>query len=1026
MLGTRVTRAVYTRAPLKLQLRALGLHRRYVHNGSKNDEGSSTSTTTNKEENDKKLPDVYPQMLALPISRRPLFPGFYKAVVISEPRVMKAITDMVERQQPYIAAFMLKDSNNDTDIIHDISEVHELGVLAQVTSAFPSKDEKTGKETMTALLYPHKRIKIDQLIPPKDVKIEDIVVEKVVDNEVASEETKDEETVDKTESATDKVSEENTDEIAKAPSTEVTEDPDNYENPTDFLKDYNVTLVNVSNLEDEPFDIKSPIINALTSEILKVFKEISQLNSMFREQIATFSASIQSATTNIFEEPAKLADFAAAVSAGEEEELQEVLESLNIEQRLEKSLLVLKKELMNAELQNKISKDVETKIQKRQKEYYLMEQLKGIKRELGIDDGRDKLVDTYKKRVEKLNLPENVQKTFDEEITKLATLETSMSEFGVIRNYLDWLTSLPWGINSKEQYSIPRARKILDEDHYGMKDVKDRILEFIAVGKLLGKVDGKIICFVGPPGVGKTSIGKSISRALNRQFFRFSVGGMTDVAEIKGHRRTYIGALPGRIIQALKKCQTQNPLILIDEIDKIGHGGIHGDPSAALLEVLDPEQNNSFLDNYLDIPIDLSKVLFVCTANSLDTIPRPLLDRMEVIELTGYVAEDKIKIAEQYLVPSAKKTAGLQNANVSMDEEAINALMKYYCRESGVRNLKKHIEKIYRKAALEVVKKMSIEDTEPLVSTSEEPQLSQTNQNISSSSAEDSTTDLEDSVNPDTAKEASKPNNSQEGASVEETKKAVKTEEEEDTSMIVPEDIKVEITPEDLKKYVGPPIYTTDRLYETTPPGVIMGLAWTNMGGCSLYVESVLEQPLHNCKHANLERTGQLGDVMKESSRLAYSFSKMYLSKKFPENRFFEKAAIHLHCPEGATPKDGPSAGVTMATSFLSLALNKPVDPTVAMTGELTLTGKVLRIGGLREKVVAAKRSGAKTVIFPKDNLNDWEELPENVKEGMEPLAADWYDDIYKRLFSGVKKSEGNNVWKSEFELIDKKKKEND
>ncbi|KAI8385243.1 Lon protease -like protein, mitochondrial [Nakaseomyces glabratus] len=1026
MLGTRVTRAVYTRAPLKLQLRALGLHRRYVHNGSKNDEGSSTSTTTNKEENDKKLPDVYPQMLALPISRRPLFPGFYKAVVISEPRVMKAITDMVERQQPYIGAFMLKDSNNDTDIIHDISEVHELGVLAQVTSAFPSKDEKTGKETMTALLYPHKRIKIDQLIPPKDVKIEDIVVEKVVDNEVASEETKDEETVDKTESATDKVSEENTDEIAKAPSTEVTEDPDNYENPTDFLKDYNVTLVNVSNLEDEPFDIKSPIINALTSEILKVFKEISQLNSMFREQIATFSASIQSATTNIFEEPAKLADFAAAVSAGEEEELQEVLESLNIEQRLEKSLLVLKKELMNAELQNKISKDVETKIQKRQKEYYLMEQLKGIKRELGIDDGRDKLVDTYKKRVEKLNLPENVQKTFDEEITKLATLETSMSEFGVIRNYLDWLTSLPWGINSKEQYSIPRARKILDEDHYGMKDVKDRILEFIAVGKLLGKVDGKIICFVGPPGVGKTSIGKSISRALNRQFFRFSVGGMTDVAEIKGHRRTYIGALPGRIIQALKKCQTQNPLILIDEIDKIGHGGIHGDPSAALLEVLDPEQNNSFLDNYLDIPIDLSKVLFVCTANSLDTIPRPLLDRMEVIELTGYVAEDKIKIAEQYLVPSAKKTAGLQNANVSMDEEAINALMKYYCRESGVRNLKKHIEKIYRKAALEVVKKMSIEDTEPLVSTSEEPQLSQTNQNISSSSAEDSTTDLEDSVNPDTAKEASKPNNSQEGASVEETKKAVKTEEEEDTSMIVPEDIKVEITPEDLKKYVGPPIYTTDRLYETTPPGVIMGLAWTNMGGCSLYVESVLEQPLHNCKHANLERTGQLGDVMKESSRLAYSFSKMYLSKKFPENRFFEKAAIHLHCPEGATPKDGPSAGVTMATSFLSLALNKPVDPTVAMTGELTLTGKVLRIGGLREKVVAAKRSGAKTVIFPKDNLNDWEELPENVKEGMEPLAADWYDDIYKRLFSGVKKSEGNNVWKSEFELIDKKKKEND
>ena len=265
-------------------------------------------------------------------------------------------------------------------------------------------------------------------------------------------------------------------------------------------------------------------------------------------------------------------------------------------------------------------------------------QLKGIKRELGIDDGRDKLIDTYKERIKSLKLPDSVQKIFDDEITKLSTLETSMSEFGVIRNYLDWLTSIPWGKHSKEQYSIPRAKKILDEDHYGMVDVKDRILEFIAVGKLLGKVDGKIICFVGPPGVGKTSIGKSIARALNRKFFRFSVGGMTDVAEIKGHRRTYIGALPGRVVQALKKCQTQNPLILIDEIDKIGHGGIHGDPSAALLEVLDPEQNNSFLDNYLDIPIDLSKVLFVCTANSLETIPRPLLDRMEVIELTGYVA----------------------------------------------------------------------------------------------------------------------------------------------------------------------------------------------------------------------------------------------------------------------------------------------------------------------------------------------------------------------------------------------------
>lgn len=922
------------------------------------------------------LPEVYPQMLALPISRRPLFPGFYKAVVISDERVMKAIKEMLERQQPYIGAFLLKDSEIDTDVIHSADEVYDVGVFAQITSAFPSKDEKTGAETMTALLYPHRRIRIDELLPPSDGKIES-------KENVEAELPKDTEVIKTPESK---------------PVEESIEESEDFDetNPTEFLKDYDVSLVNVSNLEDKEFDRKSPVINALTSEILKVFKEISQLNTMFREQIATFSASIQSATTNIFEEPARLADFAAAVSAGEEEELQEILGSLDIEQRLEKSLVVLKKELMNAELQNKISKDVETKIQKRQREYYLMEQLKGIKRELGIDDGRDKLIETFKKRVEKLQLPESVQKVFDDEINKLATLETSMSEFGVIRNYLDWITSLPWGVTSKEQYSIPRAKKILDEDHYGLNDVKDRILEFIAVGKLLGKVDGKIICFVGPPGVGKTSIGKSIARSLSRQFFRFSVGGMTDVAEIKGHRRTYIGALPGRVVQALKKCQTQNPLILIDEIDKIGHGGIHGDPAAALLELLDPEQNNSFLDNYLDIPIDLSKVLFVCTANTLDTIPRPLLDRMEVIELTGYVAEEKVKIAENYLAPNAKKTAGLENANINLTEEAITTLIKQYCRESGVRNLKKHIEKIYRKAALNVVKQLSIDD-KPVEEEEGKAEIQ-----VTKDKSKENVDTAESTINKNKEIEVEKTNDSEE-------------------ALNVPASVHITVKPENLKDYVGPPVFTTDRLYETTPPGVVMGLAWTSMGGCSMYVESVLEQPLSHASQPTFERTGQLGDVMKESSRLAYSFSKMYLSKKFPSNRFFEKASIHLHCPEGATPKDGPSAGVTMASSLLSLALNKPLDPAVAMTGELTLTGKVLRIGGLREKAVAAKRSGAKTIIFPKDNLSDWADLPENVKEGLDPLAADWYDDIYEKLFSEVSSEEGNSVWKSEFERIDAK-----
>lgn len=1018
--------------------------------GNDNEDSSSSSNNNNSNNNNIKndnsnIPEIYPQMLALPISRRPLFPGFYKAVVISDERVMKAIQEMLDRQQPYVGAFMLKDSERDTDVIENIDDVYKVGVLAQITSAFPSKDEKTGKETMTALLYPHRRIELNDLTPPQNEqqqtfekeekelieeenidaqnveedslkqkqmikmpKLEDIIVEKVVEPQLDSNNS-----LQKTALKVDEensVSDEQHNVKNEEPETQIVkqeeEDIDN--NPTEFLKNYNVSLVNVSNLEDEPFDRKSPIINALTSEILKVFKEISQLNTMFREQIATFSASIQSATTNIFEEPARLADFAAAVSAGEEEELQDILSSLNIEHRLEKSLLVLKKELMNAELQNKISKDVETKIQKRQREYYLMEQLKGIKRELGIDDGRDKLIETYKQRISKLQLPDSVQKVFDDEVMKLSTLETSMSEFGVIRNYLDWLTSLPWGITSKERYSINTAKKILDEDHYGMKDVKNRILEFIAVGKLLGKVDGKIICFVGPPGVGKTSIGKSIARALSRQFFRFSVGGMTDVAEIKGHRRTYIGALPGRIIQALKKCQTQNPLILIDEIDKIGHGSVHGDPSAALLEVLDPEQNGNFLDNYLDIPIDLSKVLFVCTANSLDTIPRPLLDRMEVIELTGYVAEEKVKIAEQYLAPQAKKAAGLENANVELTDEAVLALMKNYCRESGVRNLKKHIEKIYRKAALNVLKELKLE---------EDDQNSETTTTTMKADDSKSKNGTDNKGKLQEISEQTDKTDIENEIEVEKTK-------DNETSMIVPPEIKITIDANNLKDYVGPPVYTTDRLYETTPPGVVMGLAWTSMGGCSLYVESVLEQPLHNCKHPTLERTGQLGDVMKESSRLAYSFSKMFLAKHFPENRFFEKASIHLHCPEGATPKDGPSAGITMATSFLSLALNKSVDPTVAMTGELTLTGKVLRIGGLREKAVAAKRSGAKTIIFPKDNMSDWEELPSNVKEGLEPVPADWYSDVFERLFSSISQEDGNNVWQSEFKLMDVKEKE--
>lgn len=538
----------------------------------------------------------------------------------------------------------------------------------------------------------------------------------------------------------------------------------------------------MDNFVEPEFSKKSPYIRAVTSEIVSVFKEIASLNPLFRDQIASFSMS-QSAG-NVFDEPSKLADFAAAVSAGEASELQDVLETLPVEERLQKSLVVLKKELMNAQLQNKISKDVESKIAKRQREYYLMEQLKGIKKELGLEsDGKDKLVEGFKEKAAKLAMPVAVKKVFDEEITKLAHLEPAASEFNVTRNYLDWITQIPWGRRSRENYNIPHATTVLDEDHYGLKDVKDRILEFVAVGKLRGTVEGKILCLSGPPGVGKTSIGKSIARALDREFFRFSVGGLTDVAEIKGHRRTYVGAMPGKVIQALKKVQTENPLILIDEIDKLGRGH-QGDPSSALLELLDPEQNSSFLDHYMDVPVDLSKVLFVCTANVLDTIPGPLLDRMEVIQLSGYIAEEKAAIAEKYLAPTAKKAAGLENVNVNLTPEAIDSLIKSYCRESGVRNLKKHIDKVFRKAALKVVQEVNQDEK------------------IEDVKSEDSTNKTEE----------------------------IQSETEVARPMSISSDISINIDGSNLKDYVGPQVYQTERLYEQTPPGVVMGLAWTSMG----------------------------------------------------------------------------------------------------------------------------------------------------------------------------------------------------
>ncbi|KAI4108694.1 MAG: hypothetical protein L6R37_000858 [Teloschistes peruensis] len=933
------------------------------------------------------VPEVYPQVMAIPIAKRPLFPGFYKAVTIRDPNVAQAIQEMMRRGQQYVGAFLFKDEASDKDVIDSMDEVHDVGVFAQITSAFPVNGEE---HSLTAVLYPHRRIKMSRLIPPNETSYETrskspkgppIVEIKPVEEQAAKEPGAPEKPGDVVASFEE-----------SSPSAS-TKDIQPYE-PTAFLRNFAVSLVDVDNLIEEGFDRKDPVIKAVTSELVNVFKDVANLNHLFRDQISTFSMS-QSAG-NILEEPGKLADFAAAVSQGEIRELQDVLETMNVQERLSKALMVLKKELMNAQLQNKISKDVENKIQKRQREYWLMEQMKGIRRELGIEsDGKDKMVEKFREKANKLAMPEAVSKIFDEELSKLAHLEPSASEFNVTRNYLDWLTQIPWGQQSAENFGVRNAMTVLDEDHHGLKDVKDRILEFIAVGKLRGTVEGKILCFVGPPGVGKTSIGKSIARALNRQYYRFSVGGLTDVAEIKGHRRTYVGALPGRIIQALKKCQTENPLILIDEVDKIGRG-YQGDPSSALLELLDPEQNNSFLDHYLDVPVDLSKVLFVCTANMTDTIPRPLLDRMEMIELSGYVADEKMAIAERYLAPAAKELSGLKDVNVNLEKEAIEELIKSYCRESGVRNLKKQIEKVYRKSALNIIRDVGEAEDSPLAESSA---LTEEGKKAAEESSKDST-DVK--TTPQNIEKETTPHPRH--------------------ALTVPEDVNVTINRSNLKDYVGPPVFTSDRLYTTTPPGVAMGLAWTSMGGSALYIESILESALSHSSRPGLERTGNLKNVMRESTLIAYSFVKGMMAREFPENKFFEKAKVHLHCPEGAVQKDGPSAGVTMATSLLSLALGRSVGETIAMTGELTVTGKVLRIGGLREKTVAARRAGAEKILFPKDNLSDWLELPDNIKENIEGHPVSWYQEVFDLVFPDLDRKAANNIWKETLAEPAKKK----
>ncbi|KAK8564778.1 hypothetical protein V6N13_019933 [Hibiscus sabdariffa] len=751
--------------------------------------------------------------------------------------------------------------------------------------------------------------------------------------------------------------------------------------------------VKVDHLKEKPYDKDDDVIKATSFEVISTLRDVLKTSSLWRDHVQTYSQHIGD-----FNFP-RLADFGAAISGANKLQCQEVLEELDVHKRLQLTLELVKKEMEISKIQESIAKAIEEKISGEQRRFLLNEQLKAIKKELGLEtDDKTALSAKFRERLEpnREKCPPHVLQVIEEELTKLQLLEASSSEFNVTRNYLDWLTVLPWGNYSDENFDVIRAQTILDEDHYGLTDVKERILEFIAVGKLRGSSQGKIICLSGPPGVGKTSIGRSISRALNRKFFRFSVGGLSDVAEIKGHRRTYIGAMPGKMVQCLKNVGTANPLVLIDEIDKLGRGHA-GDPASALLELLDPEQNANFLDHYLDVPIDLSKVLFVCTANVVENIPNPLLDRMEVIAIAGYITDEKMHIARDYLEKTAQEACGVKPEQVEVTDAALLGLIENYCREAGVRNLQKHIEKIYRKIALRLVREGS--SNESVISgvvvqpTEAKAEVDETDQHAAA--ANETTVEVESVGN--SSHELKSESSVQTSDQPQDSKDATETEKLQETETTKAVE-KVLVDPSNLADFVGKPVFHAERIYDRTPVGVVMGLAWTAMGGSTLYIETThVEQG--EGKGA-LHVTGQLGDVMKESAQIAHTLARAILLEKEPDNPFFANTKLHLHVPAGATPKDGPSAGCTMITSMLSLAMKKPVRKDLAMTGEVTLTGKILPIGGVKEKTIAARRSEVKTIIFPSANKRDYDELAPNVREGLDVHFVDDYTQIFNLAFN--------------------------
>ncbi|XP_056131990.1 lon protease homolog, mitochondrial [Lampris incognitus] len=848
------------------------------------------------------VPEVFPHVPLIAVSRNPVFPRFIKIIEVKNKALMELLRRKVRLAQPYGGVFLKRDDNNESDVVESLDAIYPTGTFVQIHEMQDLGDK------LRMIVMGHRRIRITCQL---EVETEESMTSSTLSDSKAESELYIKPPARRKSKRSHK--------DPAAPLAEQVEDKILEADLTPELQTLSpseILMVEVDNVQHEQFSVTEEV-KALTAEIVKTIRDIIALNPLYRESVLQ----MMQAGQRVVDNPIYLSDMGAALTGAESHELQDVLEETNIPKRLYKALSLLKKEYELSKLQQRLGREVEEKIKQTHRKYLLQEQLKIIKKELGLEkEDKEAIEEKFRERLKDKAVPHHILDVINEELNKLGLLDNHSSEFNVTRNYLDWLTSMPWGTNSQENLTLERAKEVLEEDHYGMDDVKKRILEFIAVSQLRGSTQGKILCFYGPPGVGKTSIARSIARALNRQYFRFSVGGMTDVAEIKGHRRTYVGAMPGKIIQCLKKTKTENPLVLIDEVDKIGRG-YQGDPSSALLELLDPEQNANFLDHYLDVPVDLSKVLFICTANVVDTIPEPLRDRMEMINVSGYVAQEKLAIAERYLVPQLRSLCGLTGEKTSISSEALNLLIRQYCRESGVRNLQKQVEKVFRKVAFHIV---SGEDTA------------------------------------------------------------------------------VTVTPENLENYVGKPLFSVDRMYDVTPPGVVMGLAWTAMGGSTLFIETVLRRPGGTSgqnEEGSLEVTGQLGDVMKESARIASTFARAFLMTLEPDNNFLVNSHLHLHVPEGATPKDGPSAGCTIVTALLSLATNRSVRQNVAMTGEVSLTGKILPVGGIKEKTIAARRAGVTCIILPAENRKDFSELQDYITEGLEVHFVDHYSQIYPIVF---------------------------